>query len=67
MTTLNCPIEPHEMDKAMRKGFDDMLRRVVMLEGDRGRGHDFLLRIFLAGFHLGAAAQQRRLAKAQAD
>lgn len=64
MTTLTCPVQPHEMDKAMRKGFEDMVRRVVLLESVEGYGHDLLLRIFLAGFHLGATAQQARLQKA---
>lgn len=47
------------MDKAMLKGFEDMVRRVVVLEGERGWGRDLLLRIFLAGFHVGAVAQER--------
>ena len=63
MTLLICPIEPHEMDKAMLKGFEDMVRRVVLLEADRGWGKDLLLRVFLAGVHCGHVATERRAAR----
>lgn len=67
MTTIICPIEPHEMDKRLRNGFEDMVRRVVLLESERGWGKDLLLRIFLAGFHVGAIAQARHAAHRDLD
>lgn len=63
MVSLVSPIEPHEMDKKMLRGFTDMVQRVVHVEAHRGVGHDLLLRVFLAGFHVGSAAQQRFIAK----
>lgn len=51
-TPLVCPIEPHQMDKRTRQGFEDLVRRVVCANTMRGVGHDLLLRVYLSGiFH----------------
>lgn len=60
MTQIVCPVEPYQMDKDMRRGMEDMLSRVVRVEAERGIGHDLMLRVFLAGIHIGHAVTQRR-------
>lgn len=49
---LACPIEPHEMSKALRCGMEDIVRRVVCANTLQGVGQDLLLRVYLSGlFH----------------
>jgi hypothetical protein len=56
---LLCPIEPHKMDKGMRRGFNDLVNRVVASAAGHGVGKDLLLRIYTAGIFHGVELQKR--------
>jgi hypothetical protein len=56
---LLCPVEPHEMDKAMRRGFNEIVRRVTVSATAHGWGNDLLLRIYTAGIFHGVELQKR--------
>lgn len=56
---LVCPIEPYEMDKRMRRGFNDIVDRVAASAAAHGLGKDLLLRIYLAGIFHGVELQNR--------
>lgn len=58
-TPLVCPIEPHEMDKALRFGMEDIVRRVVVATTMQGVGRDLLLRVYLAGMYHGVEMSKR--------
>lgn len=46
------PVQPYELDKRLRAGMDDIVRRVTAAAVIEGRGQDVFLRIYLAGmFH----------------
>jgi hypothetical protein len=56
---LLCPVEPHEMDKRMRRGFNDIVARVTVAAAGHGWGNDFLLRLYTAGIFHGIELQKR--------
>ncbi len=51
---LVSPVEPHELDRRIRHGVEDICRRVAAKSAVQGRGSDLLLRIYMAGFYHGA-------------
>jgi len=51
--SIVCPIQPHELDKKMRFGFEDICQRVALKSVYDGRGRDLLLRVYLAGLYHG--------------
>jgi hypothetical protein len=55
---LLCPVEPYEMPKTMRRGFDDIVARIVVSAAGHGWGKDLLLRIYTI-FH-GVELQKRQ-------
>lgn len=57
--SVACPIEPHMLDKKMRRGFEDMVERVVMANVVAGDGKDLMLRVYLSGLYHGAEAAKR--------
>jgi hypothetical protein len=57
--TLVCPIEPYEMPKPLRRGFDELVGRVVASAAAHGLGNDLLLRVYLAGFYHGVELSKR--------
>lgn len=63
MTGIACPIQPHELDKRIRSGMDDIVMKVVTRAVVEGRGQDLLLRVYMAGMYHGvelSEAQQDR-------
>jgi hypothetical protein len=64
---LMCPVEPHEMSKPMRRGFDDLVSRLVVSAAAHGWGRDLLLRIYTAGIFHGVELQKRTLAMKEED
>lgn len=59
---LLCPIKPHELDKQMRFGFNDLVQRVTTAAVLEGVGQDLLLRVYLAGLFHGVELQKERAA-----
>jgi hypothetical protein len=57
---LLCPVEPYEMPKPMRRGFDDIVARIVVSAAGHGWGKDLLLRIYTAGIFHGVELQKRQ-------
>lgn len=53
MTTLVCPVEPHELPLKMRRGIDRIVNRIVATDASRGHGRDLFMRIYMAGMHHG--------------
>lgn len=49
--TLSAPIQPHELDKPMRHGMEDLVSRISARAVLEGRGQDLLLRIYMAGMY----------------
>lgn len=45
------PVMPHELDKATRKGLQDMVDKVTQAAVHQGQGQDLLLRVYMAGMH----------------
>ena len=65
-TPLVCPIEPHEMDKALRAGINDIVRRVTCAAAMQGVGRELLTRVYLAGlFHGVALARHEPVGQAE--
>jgi len=56
---LLCPVEPHEMSKEMRRGFNEIVRRVTVSAAAHGWGNDLLLRVYMAGIFHGVELQKR--------
>lgn len=48
-----CPIEPHELERAHRRGMDNIVRRVLAASVVKGQGADLFLRVYLAGMYHG--------------
>lgn len=63
---MTCPIEPHEMDKKMLLGMEDVVNRVVCAATMQGVGRDLLLRVYLAGLFHGVELS-KRTARASMD
>lgn len=63
-TPLACPVEPYEMDKALRAGMEDIVRRVVCAVTMQGAGRDLMLRVYLAGLSHGVELTKRERAAA---
>jgi hypothetical protein len=57
---LLCPVEPYEMPKPMRRGFDDIVAHIVVSAAGHGWGKDLLLRIYTAGIFHGVELQKRQ-------
>lgn len=58
--SLTCSVKPHELDARLRRGLEDICRRVAAKSAVEGRGADLLLRIYMAGFYHGEIAAQER-------
>lgn len=59
--SLASPIQPHELDKRMRRGLEDLADRVAERAIYDNGGRDLLLRVYLAGLYHGSEIQARRL------
>lgn len=57
---LLCPIMPYDLDRDMRRRWENLIERVSARAVIQGRGHDLLLYIYLAGFYHGVTIQQER-------
>lgn len=56
-----CPIQPHELDGPLRRGMDDLVRKVVARSLFEGDGRDIFLRVYMAGmYHATEIANDRR-------
>lgn len=56
MPSLLAPVEPQDLDKQMRHGMDDLVRRVAARAVIQGRGDSLLLWVYMAGFYHGSEA-----------
>jgi hypothetical protein len=63
MTDLDilCPIRPHELDRRMRRGLEDVAERVAGAAVIYGLGRDLLLLVYMAGLSHGSEAEARRM------
>lgn len=59
MTKLTCPSKPHELDKHMRLGMQDIVDRVVLKACVEGRGKDLLLRVYSTGIYHGVELSEK--------
>lgn len=64
MSDILCSIKPHELDKRMRRGLNDIVERVTANAVMFNLGRDLLLLVYMAGFSHGAQAMEGRLAPA---
>ena len=53
MTHIVSPIQPYELDKPLRRGMEDIVRRVVATSAVQGVGQDIFLRVYMAGMYHG--------------
>jgi len=60
---LTAPIHPGELPRAMERGLADIAARVSARAVVEGRGHDLLLRIYMAGLYHGAELAGRAALK----
>lgn len=57
--SLTAPIEPHQLDRKMRHGMNDLVARIAAQAAVQGRGHELLLRIYMAGLYHGMTLGER--------
>lgn len=54
---VTAPIQPHEMDRALRNGLEEVVRKVVCRATFEGVGRDVFLRVYLAGLYHGSQSR----------
>lgn len=54
MTDLTAPLHPGELPKAMRRGIEHIVERIVTASAVKGGGQDLLMRVYMAGVYHGA-------------
>lgn len=57
--SIGCSIEPYQIPKPIRRGIDDIVRRIARQSALQGDGRDLLLRVYMAGVYHGVELSKR--------